>query len=119
MSSTQGQREVLRQLFLDGPTWDGDIASKPDRDMLVQLGLAERVNGYTCITRAGMETAEAASFFALKQRRDRRRRDLINAAYKLEGADARYGADPANANMRNAWKEFHAASDLYANWDKP
>lgn len=117
--STQGQREVLRQLFLDGPTWDGDIVSKPDRDELVGLGLAERVNGFNFITRAGMETAEAASFFALKNRRNRRRSDLINAAYRLEGADASYGNDPANPNIRKAWTDFHAALDLYANWDKP
>lgn len=67
MASTQGQREVLWQLWRNGPTWDGNIISKPDRDELFKLGLAERVNGWSYLTTAGVETALAAEFDKRKE----------------------------------------------------
>ena len=72
--STHGQREVLWQLFRNGPTWDGNIISKPDRDELIKLGLVARENGWAYLTRDGMEDALAAEFDKRKERDDRNRR---------------------------------------------
>jgi hypothetical protein len=38
--------EVLMQLFVTGPTWDGNIISKAGRGELVELGLAFHENGW-------------------------------------------------------------------------
>lgn len=72
--SEHGQREVLWQLFRNGPTWDGNIISKSDRDELFKLGLAARVDGWSFLTLDGMETAIAAGFDKRKDRDDRNRR---------------------------------------------
>ena len=37
------RREQLMQLVMHGPTWDGDVVSKMDRDYLLEWGLAVRV----------------------------------------------------------------------------
>ncbi len=50
-------REVLWQLFRNGPTWDGDIASKSGRGELFDLGYADRVNGWSFLTKKGVEFA--------------------------------------------------------------
>lgn len=71
-------RDVLYQLVMNGPTWDGNITSKAGRGDLFDLGLAERVNGWTFITRAGAETAEAAGMFTERERRDRKRRPFMH-----------------------------------------
>lgn len=61
-SGSLGQREVLWQLFRNGPTWDGNIVSKAARDALFRLGLAARENGWSYLTREGVEAALAAQF---------------------------------------------------------
>jgi len=51
-------KETMCQLFFDGPVWDGNLASKTGRDVLVDLGLAERgAHGLQWLTRAGIERA--------------------------------------------------------------
>jgi hypothetical protein len=50
-------REVLRCLFLKGPTWDGNVPSKNGRDELVRLGYVERWNGWQWLTLAGIKFA--------------------------------------------------------------
>ncbi len=35
-------KEMLRQLFLQGPVWDGNCVSKAGRSVLFELGLASR-----------------------------------------------------------------------------
>jgi len=35
-------------------TWDGDVASKSDRDELVKCGLVQRFRGYNWITERGL-----------------------------------------------------------------
>jgi hypothetical protein len=50
-------KEVLGQLFLHGPTWDGYLASKTGRDILVDAGLAEHGFGWQWLTRAGTQMA--------------------------------------------------------------
>lgn len=57
MPLSSSAREVLHQLFINGPTWDGDIVSKPGRGDLFKRGLSDRVQGFAFLTRAGMELA--------------------------------------------------------------
>ena len=80
MTTPHGQREVLWQLFRNGPTWDGNIISKPDRDELFKLGLAERVDGWSYLTRDGIEAAIAAGF---DKRKDSERYSGRGAPYDL------------------------------------
>jgi len=47
-------RETMWCLFMHGPTWDGDIPSKAGRGELFKLGLADRHEGWSFLTRAGM-----------------------------------------------------------------
>jgi hypothetical protein len=49
--------EVLGQLFVSGPTWDGNLISKGGRDELLKLGLAFRVGGFTTLTEDGLRAA--------------------------------------------------------------
>jgi hypothetical protein len=50
-------KEVLWQLFRNGPTHDGDICTKAGRGELFDLGYASRVNGWSYLTQKGMEIA--------------------------------------------------------------
>ena len=50
-------REVLRQLFFNGPTEDGDISSKAGRGELYKLGYAHHEFGHAWLTREGVEFA--------------------------------------------------------------
>jgi len=52
---TSAERDVLRQLFKNGPTWDGNITSKTGRDGLFRYKLAEYENGYTQLTIDGLK----------------------------------------------------------------
>lgn len=52
-----GEREVLRQLFYKGPTWDGDLVSKIGRDGLVTEGFAVRMDGWQTLTNDGFRYA--------------------------------------------------------------
>lgn len=49
--------EVLGQLFVNGPTWDGCIVSKQGRSELFNTGLAFRVAGFTTLTEDGLRAA--------------------------------------------------------------
>lgn len=49
--------EVMGQLFIGGPAWDGNVVSKSGRDDLVEMGFAERWNGWQWLTREGIEVA--------------------------------------------------------------
>lgn len=51
------KNEVLMQLFVEGPTWDGNLISKSDRDALVDAGLCERWQGWNYLTLDGLKTA--------------------------------------------------------------
>lgn len=54
LEASAAARDVFRQLFMAGPTWDGDVASKAGRDALTTAGLAFRVEGWTTLTPLGM-----------------------------------------------------------------
>lgn len=53
-------KDVAMQLFVSGPTWDGDLAAKSGRDELVALGLAFRVEGWQSLTVDGVAFAMTA-----------------------------------------------------------
>ena len=109
--SAQGQREVLWQLFRNGPTWDGNIVSKPDRDELIKLGLVARENGWAYLTRDGIEDALAAGFDARKDREARDQALLQRAFYNAADAvKLRFCDDHEEYSDR---ERHHALNDLY------
>jgi hypothetical protein len=61
-----GQREILKQLVETGPVWDGDIASKQNRDDLFAFGLASRAcvkgeQGFTVANYRGWDVYKAGT----------------------------------------------------------
>lgn len=54
------KNEVLMQLFIQGPTWDGNLVSKSDRNELLDAGLASKWEGWNYLTPAGVEAAVRA-----------------------------------------------------------
>lgn len=48
---------ALKQLFINGPTGDGNIVVKGGRDELIQRGYAARVEGYAFLTTSGVALA--------------------------------------------------------------
>lgn len=63
--------ETLMQLFVQGPTWDGNLVSKDERDRMVDAGLADRWNGWNYLTQEGVEAAVAGGM-AARQWHDKR-----------------------------------------------
>lgn len=49
--------EVLGQLYVGGPTWDGNVCSKAGRGELCRAGLAWHEHGYANLTPEGVRTA--------------------------------------------------------------
>ncbi|WP_448043745.1 hypothetical protein [Bradyrhizobium liaoningense] len=49
--------EVLGQLYVNGPTWDGNVCSKAGRGELCRAGLAWHAHGYAQLTQEGVRTA--------------------------------------------------------------
>ncbi len=49
--------DTLWCLFKHGPTFDGDVPSKSERDELVEQGLAERFDGFQWLTLDGVKEA--------------------------------------------------------------
>lgn len=62
--------ECLGQLFVNGPTWDGNICTKAGRGELFETGLASRVNGFSFLTEEGVRAA--SEWNVLKDRDDER-----------------------------------------------
>ncbi len=79
------EKECLQQLFFNGPTWDGDLASKAGRAGLVRRGYAERCNGWQQLTLAGFHLAVRAGLGDDKERRDNKRRRENNDKAALLG----------------------------------
>lgn len=48
---------MLQQLFMLGPTWDGNIVSKEARAQLVRLGFAYHADGWSFLTEEGVIAA--------------------------------------------------------------
>lgn len=49
--------DVINQLFVAGPVWDGNVVSKVGRDNLVKYGLAFHENGWCSLTAEGVRVA--------------------------------------------------------------
>jgi hypothetical protein len=60
--------EVLGQLYVSGPTWDGNIASKSGRGDLIRAGLAWHESGYASLTPEGLMMAIGWSIVDLRRR---------------------------------------------------
>lgn len=50
-------KEVLGQMFMNGPIWDGNLVSKSGRTELVSLGLAFQWNGFQSLSEEGLRVA--------------------------------------------------------------
>lgn len=64
------ERAALSQLFMSGPTSDGDIVVKSGRDSLFERGYATRINGWSFLTPKGVEVALALTLDREKERRN-------------------------------------------------
>lgn len=64
--------EALGQIFVSGPTWDGNLASKSGCGELVLKGLARKVNGWSFLTEDGVRAASEWDLSALRAWHDRR-----------------------------------------------
>lgn len=49
--------EMLGQLYVNGPTWDGNVCSKNGRGELCRAGLAWHQYGYASLTPEGVRVA--------------------------------------------------------------
>ena len=76
--------EVMRCLFLHGPTWDGNVPSKSGRDELFELKLATRINGYSWLTADGIRLALANKLDREKERWSRERGRRISQLEQIE-----------------------------------
>jgi hypothetical protein len=72
--------EVLGQLFVSGPTWNGNISSKNGRDELVIVGLAWHEHGYASLTPEGVLMAIEWNMSDLMRRNNRRWIDKLRAS---------------------------------------
>jgi hypothetical protein len=64
--------EVLGQLFVSGPTWDGNVSSKNGRGELCRAGLAWHEHGYANLTPEGVRVAVEWDRAHLARRHDTR-----------------------------------------------
>ena len=77
--------DVMYGLFLNGPTWDGDVPSKTGRDELVDLKLAQRCDGYQWLTReGGVAGARERLGPPKKETRGRQIRQRLNKLDQIE-----------------------------------
>jgi len=84
VSLVSNEIEVLEQLFMFGPTWDGNIVSKSGRDRLFDLKLAARVEGYSFLTPAGIRLALSNRVDRKKEVRQRRERERLAKLSQIE-----------------------------------
>ena len=67
--------------------------------------------------------AEAAGLFQKREKRDRLRRDVLNAAYQMVAAYAAYAGDfPGGSrwmHVHNAWLKLSEAEAKYTDFHKP
>lgn len=74
---TGNAQEVLGQLFLNGPTWDGNIISKTGRSELVGRRIAFRVDGWTYLSETGVIMAISVNVGAFSDQRWHRKQNKI------------------------------------------
>lgn len=71
--------DTLLCLFLHGPTYDGDVPSKTQRDELFEAGLISRAKGFQWLTDAGVVFAISLGYEAKKRHHQRNIRELRGA----------------------------------------
>lgn len=59
--------DTLLQLFLHGPSWDGNIPDKAGRDALVDDGMVERFDGWNWLTEKGVKKCLELDFNVKKE----------------------------------------------------
>lgn len=64
--------EMLGQLYVNGPTWDGNVCSKQGRAELIRAGLAWHQHGYASLTPEGVKVAVEWDIRDLQRRHDDR-----------------------------------------------
>lgn len=62
--------EMLGQLYVKGPTWDGNVCSKVGRDELCRAGLALHRHGYAFLTSEGVRAAAEWDIADLRRRNE-------------------------------------------------
>lgn len=68
--------DTLLCLFLHGPTYDGDVPSKTQRDELFDAGLISRSQGFQWLTDKGVVFALSCDYEAKKRQHQRHMREL-------------------------------------------
>lgn len=64
--------DMIGQLYVNGPTWDGNVSSKVGRGELCRAGLAWHEHGYASLTSEGVRTAVEWPIADLQRRHDDR-----------------------------------------------
>lgn len=75
---TRYANEVMMQLFVFGPTWDGNLVSKSERDELLEVGLIERYEGWQWLNEAGMKVALSVDVKDWSDKRWYRKQQLLD-----------------------------------------
>jgi hypothetical protein len=74
---TGNAQEALCQLFVSGPTWDGNLVTKNGRNELINRGLAIRVEGWQQLTEAGLVMAISVNVRAFTNPRWHRKQQCL------------------------------------------
>lgn len=64
--------DMIGQLYVNGPTWDGNVSSKNGRGELCRAGLAWHEHGYASLTPEGVRVAVEWPIADLQRRHDDR-----------------------------------------------
>ncbi len=72
------KNEVMMQLFVFGPTWDGNLVSKSERDDLLDAGLIERYEGWQWLNKDGIKAALSADVKSWADKRWHRKQQLLD-----------------------------------------
>lgn len=64
--------ETIGQLYVNGPTWDGNVASKQGRSELIRAGLAWHAHGYASLNSEGVRVAVEWDIRDLQKRNQER-----------------------------------------------
>ncbi len=67
---TGAEYDTLWCMFVNGPTWDGNLPSKSGRDSLVRDGLAFQFDGWQSLTEKGVRAGLALGMDRKKEQYD-------------------------------------------------
>lgn len=69
---TGAARDDLYCMFMNGPTWDGNLPSKAGRDWLIDRAYAARGHGWNWLTTEGVLLALELRFGLEKERQEKK-----------------------------------------------